>query len=131
MINEKYDKLQTQNNIESQSHQVKIQIALVNSNNINDNKANIIDNQILSPCQSDKKINSSNCNNLKDENTDLDEKAIIEQNYKYFQEYNKLYEANMILKNQLSNLTKEKNLLKHTVNKLEVSKNHKRRAYII
>ena len=51
---------------------------------------------------------------------DIDIQIIMEQNHKYFLEYNKLNEANSILKNQLITLTKEKNQLKHGVQKFEV-----------
>ena len=52
-------------------------------------------------------------------NTDL-EKTIPEQNQKYFLEFLKLYEANKLLKNQLTTLQKQKNKLKHLIQFEEV-----------
>lgn len=119
MKNAKQEKQQTQNNLGSNCNKVKIYIAV--ANNGIDYTSNSKNDLIRSPRQNDKNINSFISNNLKKEITELDEKAIIEQNYKYFQEYNKLYEANTILKSKLNNLEKEKNILKHSVNKIEVS----------
>jgi hypothetical protein len=53
-------------------------------------------------------------------NIDL-ENVVPQQNKKYFLEYTKLYEANILLKNQLALLVKEKNLLKHKIQKDEVN----------
>ena len=48
------------------------------------------------------------------------ETLVPEQNQKYFLEYSKLFEANILLNNQLALLLKEKNLLKHKIQKDEV-----------
>jgi hypothetical protein len=52
----------------------------------------------------------------------MDEQAIIDQNYKYYLEFQKLNEANIILSNQLKELSKERNVLKQKINKLEMKK---------
>ena len=52
-------------------------------------------------------------------NIDLD-KTVPEQNKKYFIEFIKLYEANKLLKNQLTSLLKQKNKLKHILQLEEV-----------
>ncbi len=49
------------------------------------------------------------------------EKLVPEQNKNYFFEYSKLYEANILLKNQLAVLIKEKNIIKHKIQKDEVN----------
>jgi len=43
---------------------------------------------------------------------------LIEQNYKYFIEYSKLFNTNELLKDRLKELIKEKNELKTIINKL-------------
>ncbi len=50
------------------------------------------------------------------------EKIVPEQNKKYFIEFMKLYEANILLKNQLTSLLKQKNKLKHIIQIEEVRK---------
>lgn len=45
---------------------------------------------------------------------------VIDQNYKFYLEFCKLYEANLTLNAHLSLLLKEKNLLKNEIQKLEV-----------
>jgi hypothetical protein len=52
----------------------------------------------------------------------VEEQAIIDQNYKYYIEFQKLNEANAVLANQLQELTKERNILKQRLNKLEIKK---------
>lgn len=52
------------------------------------------------------------------EPVDID--IILEQNYKFFLEYFKLYEANVVLKTELNNLIKEKTELKQYIMRLEV-----------
>lgn len=50
------------------------------------------------------------------------EQDIIDQNYKYFLEFQKLNDAKIILTSQLNDVIKEKNSLKNTLNKLESNK---------
>src|SRR5690349_21044768 len=52
--------------------------------------------------------------------------SLLEQNNKYFNEYKKLHEANIILTSQLNTLLKEKQSLKQTIQKIEanVTKNN-------
>ena len=45
---------------------------------------------------------------------------VIDQNYKFYLEFCKLFEANLTLNAHLSSLVKEKNLLKNEIQKLEV-----------
>jgi hypothetical protein len=54
------------------------------------------------------------------ESQDVNEKAILEQNYNYYLEYRKLRKANRILKDELNSLSKEKKILKNSLNKIEV-----------
>jgi hypothetical protein len=62
--------------------------------------------------------------NLSDNNAEImpDITILLEQNYKYYLEYAKLYEANGILVQELKTLSKEKNTLKHLITKLEVER---------
>ncbi len=53
---------------------------------------------------------------------DKESKEILEQNYKYYNEFCKLIEANNILKGQFNNFLIEKNNIKNTLIKLEVNK---------
>ena len=53
---------------------------------------------------------------------DKESKEILEQNYKYYNEFCKLMQANSILKGQFNNFIIEKNNLKNTLIKLEVNK---------
>lgn len=59
-------------------------------------------------------INNSDVSNINPE-------LIQEQNHKYFLEYLQVYEANVILKNQLASLGKEKQSLRNSIQKLEMS----------
>jgi hypothetical protein len=47
-------------------------------------------------------------------------KIVIDQNYKFYLEFCKLYEANVTLNAHLTSLLKEKNTLKNEIQKLEV-----------
>jgi hypothetical protein len=48
-------------------------------------------------------------------------KLVIDQNYKFYLEFCKLYEANITLNAHLTSLLKEKNTLKNEIQKLEVN----------
>jgi hypothetical protein len=61
----------------------------------------------------------------------MDEQAIIDQNYKYYFEFQKLNEANIILSNQLKELSKERNVLKQKINKLEMNKKNEVQIKVI
>ena len=54
------------------------------------------------------------------ESQDVNEKAILEQNYNYYLEYRQLRKVNRFLINELNSLSKEKKILKNNLNKIEV-----------
>jgi hypothetical protein len=58
-----------------------------------------------------------------DELSKEEESMLIEQNYKLFLEFSKLYKTNELLKNKLQELISEKNKLKAIINKLEKEEN--------
>lgn len=58
-----------------------------------------------------------------DELSKEEESMLIEQNYKLFLEFSKLYKTNELLRNKLQELISEKNKLKAIINKLEKEEN--------
>lgn len=62
---------------------------------------------------------------------DKESKEILEQNYKYYNEFCKLLQANDILKGQYNNFINEKNNLKNTLVKLESQFKNNSSNYIV
>ena len=58
-----------------------------------------------------------------DELSKEEESMLIEQNYKLFLEFSKLYKTNELLRNKLQELISEKNKLKAIINKLDKEEN--------
>ena len=58
-----------------------------------------------------------------DELSKEEESMLIEENYKLFLEFSKLYKTNELLRNKLQELISEKNKLKAIINKLEKEEN--------
>lgn len=58
-----------------------------------------------------------------DELSKEEENLLIEENYKYFLEFVKLFKINELLKNKLQELISVKNKLKTFINKLEKNEN--------